>query len=174
MSVYARVSTGDCSVCVLPPPLSLQSAPSPELFPDFDLPNSDHDDEEGVPGSPGSEPSTIHKLSFTEDYEGNTDISTEIPDRASQTPSSEGDLALSPLLSALSLPDKLGTPGRPQEDSQWTVAPLFLKIVCTVTNHETRESNSAAVILPSPGLPVCLSKPLGPSTLAGFPWGRGP
>ena len=138
------------------PYLFLQSV-SPELFPTPDLP--DHDDEEGAPVSPSSEPSTVHKFSLTEDYEGNTDISTEVPDRASQTPSSEGELALSPLLSALSPLDRLGTPGRLQEDSQWMVAPLFLRIVCTVTNHETQENNSAAIILPSPGLPVCLSKP---------------
>ena len=86
-------------------------------------------------------------------------MSTEIPDHTSLTPSSGGDMEpISPLLSNLFDPRKLGGSGYHKETVSQMVAPLFLHIVCTVTNHETQKSESADVILPTPGLPVCLSK----------------
>ena len=66
--------------------------------------------------------------------------------------------AISPLLSNLFHNRKLGGSLYHEENVPQTVAPLFLHIVCTVTNHETQNSESADVILPTPGLPVCLSK----------------
>ena len=98
-------------------------------------------------------------MSISEDYEETTDVSTEIPDHSSQTPSSGGDMEpISPLLSNLFDRRMLGGSVYHEENVSQTVAPLFLHVLCTVTNHETQKSESADVILPTPGLPVCLSK----------------
>ena len=137
-----------------------QSDSSSELFPKPPhLSDSDHEDGDPAPPSPGSAPSTLLKTSISEDYDETTDVSTEIPDHTSRTPSSGGDIeAISPLLSNLFHPRKLGDNLYHEENDSQTVAPLFLHVVCTVTDHETQNSESADVILPTPGLPVCLSK----------------